>query len=67
MGQERLYTTRRTEIVNALVERLKRINGSGDYLTNLWDNVHPRLKFLKNDGNQGGKYNAGTYWGSNFP
>ena len=45
MGQERLYTTRRTEIVNALVERLKRINGSGDYLTNLWDNVHPRLKF----------------------
>lgn len=41
----RNYTTRRQAIVNALVEKLKGINGNGEYLTNLFNNVHPRLKF----------------------
>jgi len=42
---ERDYTTRRQAIVDALVEKLKRIDGTGSYLTNLFDNVSPRLKF----------------------
>jgi len=42
---ERDYTTRRQAIVVALVEKLKGINGTGNYLTNLFDNVSPRLKF----------------------
>ena len=41
----RTYTTRRQSIVHALVEKLKLINGAGTYLTNLYGNVHPRLKF----------------------
>jgi hypothetical protein len=43
--EERLYTTRRLSIINALVDKLKEINGAGDYLTDLYQNVHPRLKF----------------------
>jgi hypothetical protein len=39
------YTTRRLGIVTALVEKLKNINGAGSYLTDLSDNVSPRLKF----------------------
>lgn len=39
------YTTRRQSIVGALVTKLKEINGTGTYLTNLHENVHPRLKF----------------------
>lgn len=39
------YTTRRMSIVNALVEKLKLINGAGDFFTDLNDNVSPRLKF----------------------
>jgi len=39
------YTTRRLGIVNALVDKLKNINGVGAYLTNLNENVSPRLKF----------------------
>lgn len=42
---ERIYTTRRQSIIDALVEELKGINGSGEFLTNVWGNVHPRLKF----------------------
>ena len=41
----REYTTRRLGIVNALVTKLKEINGTGEFLTNLFDNVSPRLKF----------------------
>jgi hypothetical protein len=41
----RTYTTRRQAIINALVEKLKGIDGSAEYLTNLFNNVHPRLKF----------------------
>jgi len=39
------YTTRRLGIVNALVDKLKNINGAGSYLTDLAGNVSPRLKF----------------------
>lgn len=39
------YTTRRLGIVNAIVEKLKDINGTGSFLTDLGDNVSPRLKF----------------------
>jgi hypothetical protein len=41
----RTYATRRQAIVNALVDKLKGINGNGEYLTNLFNNVQPRLKF----------------------
>ena len=41
----RTYATRRQAIVNALVDKLKGIDGSGEYLTNLFNNVQPRLKF----------------------
>jgi len=41
----RPYTTRRQAIVNAIVGKLKEINGTGTYLTNLFENAHPRLKF----------------------
>jgi hypothetical protein len=41
----REYTTRRLGIVNALVEKLKDIDGTGLYLSNVDNNVSPRLKF----------------------
>ena len=41
----RLYTSRRIAIINALVEKLKEIDGNGDFNTNMYGNVHPRLKF----------------------
>ena len=41
----RLYTTRRAAIVEALVVELKKINQTGNFLTDVFDNVHPRLKF----------------------
>lgn len=42
---ERDYTTRRLAIVDGLVNKLKEIDGTNQYLTNLYDNVSPRLKF----------------------
>lgn len=42
---ERAYTTRRLGIVEALVNKLKDIDGTGQYLSNLEENVSPRLKF----------------------
>ena len=42
---ERLYSTRRMAIVNALVDKLKTINGQGAFLTDVGENVHPTLKF----------------------
>lgn len=45
MAEERFYTSRRQSIITALVEALKEIDGNGDYLTNIYNNVHPRLKF----------------------
>ena len=41
----RNYTGRRQSIVNALVVKLKLIDGTGEYLSNVYKNVHPRLKF----------------------
>ena len=41
----RTFTTRRQSIVNALVTQLKTINGTGAFLTNVNNNVSPRLKF----------------------
>jgi hypothetical protein len=42
---QRLYSTRRMAIINALVDKLKGIDGNGGFLTNIYNNVHPRLKF----------------------
>jgi len=39
------YTSRRSRIVAALVTKLKTINGTGAFLTNVYNNVEPRLKF----------------------
>ncbi len=44
MGQ-RQYTTRRLGIVESLVDLLKDIDGTGEFLSNLDQNVSPRLKF----------------------
>ena len=40
----RSYTTRRLGIVNALANKLKDIDGTGYFLTNVNENVSPRLK-----------------------
>ena len=68
---ERTYTTRRLGIVEAIVEKLKDIDGSGDYLVNLNQNVSPRLKFWDeveefpavhlNAGSETREYQAGGY------
>jgi len=67
----RTYATRRQAIVNALVDKLKGINGNGEYLTNLFNNVHPRLKFWDeieefpavhlNAGSETREYQSGGY------
>ena len=41
----RTYTSRRANILRALAEKLKDIDGSGAFLTDLQNNVEPRLKF----------------------
>ena len=41
----RRFSSRRTLIVGALVEKIKEINGTGGYVTDLANNVHPRLLF----------------------
>ncbi len=45
MSNERGYTTRRHQIIDALVTKLKGINGLGAYLTDLSNNVEGRLLF----------------------
>ena len=45
MEQARRYSTRRQNILDALCTALKTIDGSGEFHTNLFDNVHPTLKF----------------------
>lgn len=42
---ERNYTSKRQAIVNSLVTVIKGINGTGDYLVNLNNNVSNRLLF----------------------
>jgi len=39
------YTTRRLGIVEAIVDKLKDINGTGNFLSDVTGNVSPRLKF----------------------
>jgi hypothetical protein len=68
---DRIYTTRRQSIVDALVTKLKLIDGTGDYLTNLYSNVSPRLKFWDeivdfpavhlNAGSESREYQGGGY------
>ena len=41
----RTYASRRKRIVDALVSKLKTINGQGAFLTDVGENVHPRMKF----------------------
>ena len=41
----RIYTSRRANILDALVEVLKTIDGSGAMLQDVANNVHPFLKF----------------------
>lgn len=67
----RAYTTRRLGIINALVEKFKTINGAGAFLTNIDENVSPRLKFWDeveefpaihlNAGSETREYQAGGY------
>ena len=67
----REYTTRRLGIVEGLVEVLKKIDGSGEFLTDLNENVSPRLKFWDeveefpavhlNAGGETREYQAGGY------
>jgi len=42
---ERQYTTRRLSIVDALVDKLKDISTDNSCRTDIYQNVHPRLKF----------------------
>jgi len=67
----RTYTTRRSAIVEALVTELKKINQTGAFLSDVYDNVHPRLKFWDevdtfpaihlNAGSETREYQAGGY------
>ena len=41
----RSFTTRRLGIIAGLVDKLKDIDGTGTFLSNLNENVSPRLKF----------------------
>jgi hypothetical protein len=45
MPTTRTYASRRMHILDALVIALKQIDGSGTFLSNVYENVHPRLKF----------------------
>tara|TARA_B110000858_G_scaffold148645_1_gene168932 strand:- start:1105 stop:1560 length:456 start_codon:yes stop_codon:yes gene_type:complete len=45
VANERLYTSRRSNIVEALVLKLKDISGAGQYLVDLNNQVYPFLKF----------------------
>lgn len=45
MTTNRQYTSRRYAIVEALVEKFKEIDGTGDWAVNLGGNAHPKLLF----------------------
>ena len=71
MESERVYTSRRSNILNAIVDKLKTIDGSGAMLTDVANNVHPYLKFWDeveefpaihlNAGSETRQYQAGGY------
>ena len=42
---QRTFATRRQSVVAALVQKLKNINGTGQFLSDVDNNVEPRLKF----------------------
>lgn len=42
---ERSYTSKRYSILKSLSNKFKEINGQGDYLTKIWDNVEPKMVF----------------------
>ena len=42
---QRTFATRRQSVIAALVEKLKGINGTGQFLSDIDNNVEPRLKF----------------------
>ena len=42
---QRTFATRRQSVIAALVEKLKEINGTGQFLSDIDNNVEPRLKF----------------------
>lgn len=44
-NRERLYTSRRRAIVDAIVDKLKDIDGSGEYLTSVYGNVFPTVRY----------------------
>lgn len=45
MSLARAYTTRRIGILNALVKVLSKIDGTGEFFSNVNNNVFPRLHF----------------------
>ena len=45
MSTDRTYSSRRLNIVEALAEKLKTIDGQGQFLSDVNNNVVPRLKF----------------------
>lgn len=67
----RIYTSRRANILRSLATKLKDIDGSGAFLSDLQNNVHPRLKFWDevvefpaihlNAGAETRQYQAGGY------
>lgn len=71
MTNNRTYTSRRANILNALAVELKNIDGSGAFLTDVANNVETRLKFWDevqdfpaihlNAGSETRDYQAGGY------
>jgi hypothetical protein len=71
MANERIYTSRRQEITKAIAEKLKEIDGTGEYLSNVYTNVEARLLFWDeinefpaihlNAGSEIRKYQGGGY------
>lgn len=71
MALERTYSTRRQNIVKALVEVIKLIDGTGEFNVNVNRNVHGRLKFWDevkefpaihlNSGSETREYQGGGY------
>ena len=43
--RERLFTSKRANILVALAETLKQINGTGEFWSDVGNNVHPKLLF----------------------
>ncbi len=71
MSTDRTYSSRRLNIVEALTEKLKVIDGQGEFLSDVNNNVVPRLKFWDeveefpaihlNPGSETRQYQAGGY------